>query len=74
MKKTWLVSLIVLIQLIVVPSVSADGGGRDRVIFGSSVVIDSEETVGDLVVFGGSVKILGRVGGDLVVFGGNARG
>jgi len=43
----------------------------DRVVFGGSVEIDEDEVIeGDLVVFGGSATIAGRVTGDAVVFGG----
>ncbi|MDO8670408.1 MAG: polymer-forming cytoskeletal protein [Dehalococcoidia bacterium] len=72
MKKAGLVVLLALFQLLVVPIVSADGGEDNRVVFGKSVVIEREDNVDDLVVFGGNVKVLGIIKGDLVVFGGEA--
>jgi len=59
--------LALLACVLVAPPALAD----DRVVFGGSVQIDEDEVVdGDLVVFGGSAKIAGRVTGDAVVFGG----
>lgn len=43
----------------------------DRVVFGGSVVVAEDEVIeGDLVIFGGSARIHGKVEGDTVVFGG----
>lgn len=52
------------------PTAAAPARGEDRVVTGSSVVIRSGETVGDLSVFGGSADVYGTVTGDIAVFGG----
>jgi hypothetical protein len=46
--------------------------GSDRTVTGGHMTISKGESVGDVVVLGGSVDILGDVAGDLSVFGGSA--
>jgi len=45
--------------------------GEDRVVTGSSIRIEKDQVVGDLVVLGGSAEVLGTVSGDVAVFGGS---
>jgi len=47
--------------------------GHDRVVTGSSVRIEKNDVVHDLVVMGGTADVFGQVTGDLVVIGGSAR-
>ena len=59
--------LLTLLACLTVGPARAD----DRVVFGGSIEIEEDEVIdGDLVVFGGSATIAGRVTGDAVVFGG----
>ncbi|MGE0393504.1 MAG: hypothetical protein AB7I25_06620 [Vicinamibacterales bacterium] len=50
------------------------GGDRDGIVrFGGSVTVEKDERVsGEVVVFGGTARILGTVEDELVVFGGTA--
>jgi hypothetical protein len=43
-----------------------------RVRIGGSVTVDADETVSDVVVIGGTARVMGEVDGDLVVVGGAA--
>ena len=43
-----------------------------RVRIGGSVTVDADETVSDVVVIGGTARVMGEVDGDLVVIGGAA--
>ncbi len=47
--------------------------GSDRMVTGESLVIAANEVVHDVVVMGGSLKILGKVTGDIMVMGGSVR-
>ncbi|MGH2943973.1 MAG: hypothetical protein ACRDLN_14495 [Solirubrobacteraceae bacterium] len=47
---------------------NADG---DRIVLVGSVLVDRDETAGDIVVFDGDVTIRGAVDGDVVVFDGD---
>lgn len=47
--------------------------GSDRVVTGDSLVIAANEVVHDVVVLGGSLKIMGKVTGDIMVMGGSVR-
>jgi len=46
------------------------GRGDDRTVLGGRAVVAQGETVGDLLVLGGSAEIFGTVSGDAAVFGG----
>ena len=46
--------------------------GDPRVVVGSSVVVNENESVGDVVAVGGSVTVNGEVDGDAVAIGGTA--
>ncbi len=61
--------MILLVLLIPAQALAADAG-RDIVLFGNSAVIEADETVGDVIVFGGSATIHGTATGDVLVFGG----
>lgn len=50
----------------------AKGGASDVVSIGNSATVGVGETVGDLVVVGGSATVRGTVNGDAVVIGGTA--
>jgi len=45
--------------------------GKDRTVMGGRAVVEKDEVVADLTVFGGSVEIYGTVSGDASVFGGS---
>lgn len=52
---------------------SAQGPAREEVVqFGSDYTLEAGESMGDLVVIGGSATIRGEVEGDAVVIGGSA--
>jgi hypothetical protein len=60
---------VLLLTLCVLPVKMAHAD--DRVVFGGSVEVKEGEVIeGDLVIFGGSARIHGKVEGDTVVFGG----
>ena len=65
-----------LLLVIITPSVSADSGDDPgKIVFGSSYILNSEETLtGDLIVLGGSATIEGGaiVKGDIFIAGGTA--
>lgn len=47
--------------------------GNHRTLFGDNLVVGNEETVQDLLLFGGTADVQGTVDGDLVVIGGGAK-
>lgn len=47
--------------------------GQDRVSFGSRVVVNEDETVGDVVCFFCSVEVHGKIQGDVVTFLGDVK-
>jgi hypothetical protein len=54
------------------PAASASAAdGDDRIVLVGSVLVDRDETAGDIVVFDGDVTIRGEVTGDVVVFDGD---
>ncbi len=63
-----LLAIVSLLALSTMPGLAA---AETRA--GGSVVVDADETTGDLEVFGGDVTIRGTVDGDLRAFGGNVR-
>ena len=72
------ITLFLLLVLLLVPTSSVfaqgPGPGSGRVIFGSNITIDSDESFnGDLVLFGGNVTIKegAKLNGDLIVIGGS---
>ncbi|MDW7675877.1 MAG: hypothetical protein SCK28_15235 [Bacillota bacterium] len=72
---TGLLMILMLFVVQVLPTISeaeANVNRKDDIVrFGGNVTIGSEEIVGNVVAFGGSVKTLGVIDGDAVVFGGN---
>lgn len=59
-----------LLLLLLLPA-AALAGTEDRVSMGGDVVVEAGEDLdGDVVVFGGDVRVDGRVRGDVVVLGG----
>jgi hypothetical protein len=50
----------------------ATARGEDRMVHGSDLVVQADETVHDVSVFGGTVTILGTVTGNVTVLGGSA--
>jgi hypothetical protein len=63
------------LMVVLAPSAFAQNEGRspsDRVIFGGDETVAKGETVRDVFVFGGNVKMDGTAMRDVVVFGGNA--
>ncbi len=52
-------------------SATAADEGEDRIVLVGSVLVDRDDTAGDIVVFDGDVTIRGEVTGDVVAFGGD---
>jgi uncharacterized RDD family membrane protein YckC len=52
---------------------SVQSRGNGRVLVGENLVVETGETVGEVVLLGGSASIDGTVGSDLVVVGGKAK-
>jgi hypothetical protein len=66
--RTGILWTVILAISLAIPVVAL---AEDRVVFGGSTRVLQDEVVdGDLVVFGGSATVAGRVTGDAVVFGG----
>jgi len=63
--------LLFVVAIVALSTVPGLAGAETRA--GGSVVIEADETTGDLEVFGGDVTIRGTVDGDLRAFGGNVR-
>jgi hypothetical protein len=55
----------------VAASATAADDGEDRIVLVGSVLVDRDDTAGDIVVFDGDVTIRGEVTGDVVAFGGD---
>jgi hypothetical protein len=74
-RRLLLLGILLLCWLVPVASASAaaaDGtDGDDRIVLSGSVLVDRDETAGDIVVFDGDVTIRGNVRGDVVVFDGD---
>ncbi len=69
MRRALLLGMLLLCWLLPAASASAaDDGGDDgdRIVVKGSVVVDREETAGDVIVVKGDATIRGRVTGDLV--------
>jgi cytoskeletal protein CcmA (bactofilin family) len=65
--------LLILLVVATVAVSTVPGLAAAETRAGGSVVVDADETTGDLEVFGGDVTIRGTVDGDLRAFGGNVR-
>ncbi len=63
----------IFLLLVLVPT-AAFAAAEDRVSMGGDVAVEAgEDLEGDVVVFGGDVRVDGRVRGDVVVLGGERR-
>lgn len=70
MRRSLLIGMLLLCWLL--PAASAPAaGGDDNIVLVGSVLVDRDETAGDIVVFDGDVTIRGEVTGDVVVFDGD---
>lgn len=63
--------LLLIVGLLALSAMPGLAAAESRA--GGSIVIDADETTGDLEVFGGDITIRGTVDGDLQAFGGNVR-
>lgn len=73
MRRSLLAALLLLCWLLPAASASADAtaDGDDRIVLVGSVLVDREETAGNVVVVDGDVTIRGTVTGDLIVVSGD---
>jgi cytoskeletal protein CcmA (bactofilin family) len=72
MRRSSLVALIALCWLLPVANASAQGeDGDDRIVVVGSVLVDRDETVGNVFVVDGDVTVRGTVTGDVVVVDGD---
>jgi hypothetical protein len=70
MRRPLLVAMLLLCWLLPAAGAAA-ADGDDRIVLVGSVLVDRDETAGDVVVFDGDVTIRGEVTGDVVVFDGD---
>jgi len=72
MRRSLPVALLVLCWLVPAANASADAtaDGDDRIVLVGSVLVDREETAGNVVVVDGDVTVRGTVTGDLIVVDG----
>ncbi|MFP5362659.1 MAG: hypothetical protein ACLGI5_08005 [Thermoleophilia bacterium] len=73
MRRSLLIGVLLLCWLLPAAgaSAAADGADDDRVVLLGPVLIDRDETAGDIVVLDGDVTIRGQVTGDVVVVDGD---
>ena len=73
MRRSSLFVLFALCWLLPVASASAeaDNDGDDRIVLVGSVLVDQDETAGDVIVVDGDVTIRGNVTGDVIVVDGD---
>jgi hypothetical protein len=72
MRRALLIGMLLLLWLLPVASASAAADDDDdRIVLVGSVLVDRDETAGDVIVVDGDVTIRGRVTGDLVVVDGD---
>jgi len=75
MRRSLVIGMLMLIWLVPAASASAAAAGGDgegdRIVLVGSVLVDRDETVGDVFVVDGDVTIRGTVTGDLVVVAGD---
>jgi hypothetical protein len=72
MRRSLLIGMLLLLWLLPVASASAAADDDDdRIVLVGSVLVDRDETAGDVIVVDGDVTIRGRVTGDLVVVDGD---
>jgi hypothetical protein len=73
MRQSLLVALLAICCLLPAATASADAtkDGDDRIVLVGSVLVDREETAGDVWVGDGDVTIRGTVDGDVIVFDGD---
>lgn len=64
-------ALAMLVTVLVVTSLLSGVAAAQETRSGETVVVEEDETVGDLTAFGGTVVIQGTVDGDLEAFGGD---
>jgi cytoskeletal protein CcmA (bactofilin family) len=76
MRRSLLAALLMLVCLVpaanAAAQVEANSDGDDRIVLVGSVLVDREETAGDVYVLDGDVTIRGTVTGDVVVVDGDA--
>lgn len=73
MRRALLAGLLVLFCLVPAANASADANanGDDRIVLVGSVLVDREETAGDVFVIDGDVTVRGTVTGDVIVVDGD---
>jgi hypothetical protein len=72
MRRVLLIAMLLLCWLLPAASASAaDDDSNDRIVLVGSVLVDRDETAGDVVVADGDVTIRGTVDGDVVVADGD---
>ena len=73
MRRSLLIGMLLILWLLPAGSASAAAGddGDDRIVLVGSVLVDRDETAGDVIVVDGDVTIRGTVTGDLVVVDGD---
>jgi hypothetical protein len=72
MRRVLLIAMLLLCWLLPAASASASSDSNDRIVLVGSVLVDRDETAGDVVVADGDVTIRGTVDGDVVTFSGRA--
>ena len=74
MRRSLLIGMLMLLWLVPVASAPAAAGGGaegDRIVLVGDVLVDRDETAGDVFVVDGDATIRGRVTGDLIVVAGD---
>ena len=74
MRRSLLIGMLILLWLVPVGSAAAAAGGDedgDRIVLVGSVLVDRDQTAGDIVVADGDVTIRGTVTGDVIAAGGD---
>lgn len=74
MRRSLFIGMLLLCWLLPAAGAAAaadDGDDGDRIVLVGSVLVDRDETAGDVVVVDGDVTIRGEVTGDVVVFDGD---
>lgn len=73
MRRSLLAALLVICCLVPASTASADAtaNGDDRIVIGGSVLVDRDQTAGDILVLDGDVTIRGTVQGDVIVVSGD---
>jgi hypothetical protein len=71
MRRSLLIVMFALCWLLPAANAAAADAGDDRIVVVGSVLVDRDETAGDVVVVDGDVTIRGKVTGDVIVVDGD---